>query len=763
MQQALDAILQIDILSPPREYVQQVIAALCAHLGYQCGVAFTVSSTGSYAVFAHHQVPDDPQPTPVGLANLADPGHGVERFLVATGFADSQCAAWAQALAAQQLHTVNRVPLRYQGRLQGIIELYQHGEQTLQTGECPFLSQIAEMVSVAIASNLYLEALHQRTSELQEEIARRERVELALREALRERKALEAIVNRSPVVVFLWRIAPGWPLEFVSRSIERFGYTSEELCAQADAPFLSLVYTDDLQRILAEITGYIREGDGILTLEYRVLSREGEIRWVETRIWGRRDTDVPDLVQVVTDTEPQGVITHLQGIMQDITERKHAEETIRHQAFHDTLTNLPNRVLFQDRLSLAIEHASRSKRLLAVMFLDLDRFKLINDTLGHAIGDQLLQAVAERVQSRLRAEDTVARLGGDEFTVLLPELARAEDAAHVAQSLLIALRMPFLLGEHTLHVSTSIGISLFPNDSRAAQVLLRNADTALYYAKEHGRDNFQFFSPSMNTRMMERLLLENQLREAIEREQFQLYYQPQLDIATGRIIGMESLVRWRHPELGIISPAQFIPLAEETGLIESIGQWVLGKACAQNKLWHDQGFHSLRVAVNLSARQFYQRDLPSVVERVLAETGIAPQFLELELTEGTTMRHVAYSVEMMRCLQAMGVRLSIDDFGVGHSSLMYLKQFPLDTLKIDKSFIHGLEIDPHDTAIATAIITMARSMQLQVIAEGVETESQLRFLRQSHCFGMQGFLFSGPLPAEDFDVLLRQTCDLTRV
>jgi len=436
--------------------------------------------------------------------------------------------------------------------------------------------------------------------------------------------------------------------------------------------------------------------------------------------------------------------------------RQQAEATIRYQAFHDLLTGLPNRMLFNDRLPLALANAHRNGTMLAVMFLDLDRFKTINDTLGHAIGDQLLQAVATRLAGCLREGDTIARWGGDEFTLLLPQINNTEDAAKAAQRLSKALKPAFQLGVHELYISCSIGIALYPHDGEDAQTLLKNADAALYRVKEQGRNGYQIYTPAINSQASALLALESSLHHALERQQFVLHYQPQINVNTGQITGMEALLRWQHPELGLIPPRVFIALAEENGLIVPIGEWVLRTACAQNKAWQVAGLPHLRMAVNLSARQFQQPHLVETVAQTLAETRLSPCHLELEITETVVMHDVDFTTSTLKDLQAMGVNLAVDDFGTGYSSLGYLKRFPLNTIKIDQSFIRELTIDPNDAAIVTAVIALGRGLNLNVVAEGVETQAQLDYLRSHHCEEMQGYLFSKPMPLEEATEFLQK-------
>ncbi len=443
----------------------------------------------------------------------------------------------------------------------------------------------------------------------------------------------------------------------------------------------------------------------------------------------------------------------LEGTLIDITDRKRAQEQMEYQAYHDALTGLPNRLLFRDRITVALAHAKRHIRVAAVMFLDLDQFKLVNDTLGHTVGDRLLQVIGNRLVGCVRAEDTVARMGGDEFTILLADLSDRRGAAAVAQKVLEAIRQSITIDQHELYVTTSIGIAVFPDDGDDAESVLKNADRAMYRAKEVGRDNYQYATPARFDAADGRLALERKLRHALERDEFLLHYQPMVEIATGRVVGAEALVRWQDPELGLIPPEDFIPVAEETQLIVPLGAWVLRTAITQMKAWHDAGHAWLRVAVNLSPRQFQDRELVSIVERVLADTGFPAQYLDLEITESTAMQNAELSLSILNRLKEMGIRISIDDFGTGYSSLSYLKRFPIDTVKIDQDFVRDLTTD--DAAIISAVISMARALNLRVIAEGVETEEQLAFLRREQCAEMQGFLYSQPLSPAEFEKVLR--------
>lgn len=438
---------------------------------------------------------------------------------------------------------------------------------------------------------------------------------------------------------------------------------------------------------------------------------------------------------------------HFIGIMRDITQRKTAEAKILHLANYDALTGLPNRNLAQDRIQQAIARAQRSEVQFAVMFIDLDHFKTINDSLGHNIGDALLQTVAGRILACLREEDTVGRQGGDEFIVLLGSLNSPKDAAVVAHKILHTLSVPCSINERELHTSASIGIAIYPEDGRDVGTLLKNSDTAMYHAKESGRGNYQFFTHEMNVAAAERLLLETSLRHAVAGGELLLHYQPLVGLADGRIVATEALLRWKHPELGFVDPARFIHIAEESGLIAPLGEWVLRQACLQIKQWHALGIELPRMVVNLSPRQFREKNLVQTFSSVFREAGVEPHWLGLEITESAIMENPEVTIGILKELKALGIELSLDDFGTGYSSLSYLKRFPIDKLKIDQSFIHDITTDPDDEAMVTAIIAMAHHLNIRVVAEGVETEAQLTFLREHGCDEYQGYLFSRPLPA----------------
>ncbi|TCS70650.1 EAL domain-containing protein [Effusibacillus lacus] len=477
-------------------------------------------------------------------------------------------------------------------------------------------------------------------------------------------------------------------------------------------------------------------------------------KW-EGEIWNRRKNGeiYPEWLTISAVSDEMGKITHYAATFTDITERKSYEERIVYQAHHDTLTGLPNRTFFQN-LTSQLDHAKQQNQMLAVLIIDLDRFKGINESLGHSAGDRLLQGVAERLKSCVRDGDIVARLGGDEFALLLTQITSEKDVVRRVRHIAEVFKEPLICGSEEIFTSMSMGISLYPADGKDMEELLKNADTALYRARELGGGHYQFYTPEMNSKAFERLALETDLRKALDRQEFVLYYQPKVDMQTGQIVGMETLIRWEHPDLGTVSPAEFISLAEETGLIIPIGEWVLHTACKQNKAWQQAGFSPLRVAVNLSARQFRQTDLVATVARVLHETGLDPEYLELEITESIALENADRTIATLNELRTLGVRISIDDFGTGYSSLSYLKKFPIDTLKIDRSFVREIDTNLSDAAIVTAIITLAHSLNLKVVAEGVETPVQQAFLLKQKCDEMQGYLFSRPVPVSSFERLM---------
>ena len=569
---------------------------------------------------------------------------------------------------------------------------------------------------------------------LSEDIAARMHNEKSLR--LRER-IIEVSAN---AVILCSADAPGFLIEYVNPAFERItGYAAGEVIGQR---LEDLQGPEQGRQDMHEITAALREqreGKAIV----RNFRKDGSCYWSELFVAPVRE-------------DGDGPVSHFVVAQYDISTVMRFEQEMEFQARHDILTGLANRALLRERLEQAMAVTRRSDLPLWVVFIDLDRFKFVNDTLGHDAGDQVLKNVARRLRDATREVDTVARLGGDEFVLLLPQHGNGEPGAAILQRIQDAVAQPLQLGEYEFFLSCCMGVAVYPDDGQDADTLIKHADIAMYRAKEQGRGHWQFYASSMNAGTLERLGLESELRHALERGQFHLEYQPQLDLASGKVVGMEALLRWQHPQLGRIAPASFIGLAEEMGLIIPIGDWVLRTACAQARAWQLAGHGPLRLAVNLSARQFKQRNLLHAVAQALAETGLAAAHLELELTESMVMHDVEQATAIMANLKALGVQLSIDDFGTGYSSLAYLRHFPIDVLKIDKTFVSDITHSDDDAAIVRAIISLAHSLRLKVIAEGVETAQQLAFLRQHGCDQMQGYLFSRPLTATAFEALLHE-------
>ena len=578
------------------------------------------------------------------------------------------------------------------------------------------------------------------------------RVEYILRasrhsDELRQSRAKLANAQRIAGLGY-WEWSPPGDRLLLSGEMARIlgvGYDDRETSVEE---FLESVHPDDRDRVGEGMRDCGAAGE-IPDLEYRLVNTGGTQRFVRQ--------------QVEKSRSGQGQVVRATGAVQDVTERKDAEEQIRFLAYYDALTSLPNRRAFAERLEVSLAGSQLHSREGAILFLDLDRFKRINETLGHRIGDRLLQEVASRLLDSVRTgdqerrpggNDLVARFGGDEFVLLLNEISEPRDAAEVAQRLADALDMPFVLGGQELFVHASIGIAIFPHDGTMAEELCSHAEIAMSHAKGRGGKSCQYYSASMNATALQRLAMESDLRRALEGDQFEVVYQPQLDLRTRQVVGVEALIRWHHPTMGFIRPASFIPLAEETGLIEEIGQWVLSTACRQAKTWQSHGAAPIRVSVNLSGRQFGTWSLARKVARALREAGLEPQLLELELTESILMRDEEVTSRSLRELKEIGVRLAIDDFGTGYSSLSYLGRFPLDALKIDQTFLRGVPEEPGNVAITTAILAMAKSLGLQAIAEGVEEEAQVQFLAEQNCDLMQGYLLSKPVLAEELAGLL---------
>ena len=535
-------------------------------------------------------------------------------------------------------------------------------------------------------------------------------------------------------VVGIFQITPeGRPLNINRALAQMYGYDSPEqflagVPNMVDQLFVNRERMTELKRRL-DAEGVVRSA------ELEAYDKDRTKKWVLVNLRAVRDGD--------------GNLLLYEGTVEDVTDRKVAEARVQFLAYYDALTGLHNRTFLRQVLAKALASTRRQDdQKVAVLFLDLDRFKIINDSLGHTFGDLLLQQVAERLKRCVREEDTVARGGGDEFLIVLAALKSVTEATIAADRILNGMAAEFLVEDQRLNVTCSIGISIFPEHGMDGETLIKNADAAMYCAKEKGRNTFQFFTEDMNTQVVERLTLENSLRLALEREELFLVYQPQMEIASGMIVGMEALLRWQNPERGLVSPDKFIRVAESSGLIMPIGEWVLRKACSQVREWHDQGLLAVPVAVNVSAVQFRQGDFLTVIKNVLSETGLSPEYLELELTESTLLSNVNVIFPMLEELRTMGLKLAIDDFGTGYSSLSYLRQFPVSKLKIDRSFVQDVVLNSDDAAITAAIISMAKGLNLKVIAEGVETGAQMAFLRAHQCDQIQGYYFSRPLTAD---------------
>ena len=576
---------------------------------------------------------------------------------------------------------------------------------------------------------------------LQDEVAVRRQAELALN--LRTR-AIESSLN---AIIICDLTRPGFPIEYVNPAFERITGYSETEAIGRDPSFLLGKEQDqagaqEIERALRER----REGHVVLR-NYR---KDGSLFWNEFYIAPVRDDS--------------GEAHHYVGVMNDVTEAKTYEEQLAHQANFDSLTGLANRNLLKDRLSQAIAGARRNGGSVACVFLDIDHFKVVNDSLGHTVGDELLKRIGLRLRASVRETDTVARLGGDEYVLVIAARREGDangtsiesDVTSLMHKLLNNIASPLMLADRPMRPTCSIGVAIYPQDGNDSDTLLRNADAAMYRAKDLGRNRFQFFTSDVHDRVRRRMELEMSLRHALERDEFELHYQPQVGVEAGGIQGVEALLRWRHPQRGLVPPAHFIPFAEETGLIVPIGEWVLREACRQNKAWQDAGLPRIPIAVNMSAKQCEQNDVAEVVRSALEDSGLEPRYLELEITESLSMANPEQSVPLMQRLKDTGVSLSIDDFGTGFSNLSYLRRFPVDRLKIDLSFVREITTDPGSLAISEAIITMSHSLNLQVVAEGVENEGQLQLLGARHCDLIQGYLYSPPVPADAFARLLKE-------
>jgi diguanylate cyclase (GGDEF)-like protein/PAS domain S-box-containing protein len=567
-----------------------------------------------------------------------------------------------------------------------------------------------------------------RTAELREQMTERRRAERRYR----------LLFERNLAGVYIAQL-DGFIVSCNDAAARMLGYeSSEELLQQGGA----IAYFDAVEH--QKVMEQLLEKGSAISQESRLLRRDGDVLWV-----------LETLTASTSEHEDKPL---LEGIILDITDRKRTEQEVEYQAYHDALTGLPNRLLFLDRLSVALGQARRRQSPLAVLFLDLDNLKDVNDTLGHAAGDQLLQMVAERLSSCLRQEDTIGRIGGDEFTLLLPTLESRKAASSVAEKVIKTIQQPFLIGEDEVRVTTSIGIAMYPTDGEDPETLLANADRTMYTVKERGGAAYQFCSGAMGARGLGRMSMEESLKHAVDRNEIVVRYQPQVDSQTREVVAVEALVRWLHPEAGMIEPAGFISLAEYTGLIIPIGEFVLREACRQGKQWHEDGLGKLRVGVNVSARQLHQRDFLGMIDRALAESGLPADCLELEITESMAMQKSERTIAMLQRLRDRSIGIALDDFGTGQSSLAYLKRFPVSTVKIDRSFVSaGGKRAVTDGPIVEAILHLARSLRLRTVAEGIETAEQWRFLAERGCSEMQGYYVSRPLEPADFAKFVEQS------
>jgi diguanylate cyclase (GGDEF)-like protein/PAS domain S-box-containing protein len=559
-----------------------------------------------------------------------------------------------------------------------------------------------------------------------------------------DRRRREVTLNRMAALMesshdaVIGTTVDGLVLSWNAGAAEMYGYSAAEMLGRS----ISILEVPDRGGEPADVRERIEAGETIVHFESARL---------------RKDAGIVDVaVSVSPIHDAAGDLVGLATIGRDISERKRSQELIIHQSFHDPLTGLPNRALLMERLNICLGKARGGGRLLALLYLDLDLFKSVNDGVGHASGDAVFQEVARRLTACVREADTVARIGGDEFVVLLPEIVHVEDAASVARKLLESVAEPFVAGGRRVNLTTSIGVSVFPDDGDDAELLLRSADNAMYRAKERGRNNYQLSVHDRSAEAVKRLDLQAGLRHAIERQELLLHYQPVLSLTTGRIVELEALVRWQHPEKGLIMPGDFIDVAEKAGMMVSLGHWVLKTASSQLKVWQDRGYPDLRVAINLSPSQFHERNLAATIQQALADSSLRPESLELEITEGVAMEDAEVTVANLLALRDLKVGISIDDFGTGYSSLSYLKRFPVTTLKIDRSFVTDVATNSADAGIVRAIVAMAHGLKLNVIAEGVETKEQFTYLRDNGCDALQGYWFSRPQSVEAVDVLLAE-------
>jgi diguanylate cyclase (GGDEF)-like protein/PAS domain S-box-containing protein len=643
-------------------------------------------------------------------------------------FADPRTVYWRDLARDADFRSGGAFPLRRGDKLVGALAVYSSETDVFDDVVIGLLNEMALNLSFGLDTI--------------EHDMQRHAAESALRE---NERALSTLLSNLPGMAYRCRADERRTLEFASEGcLQLTGYRPADLVGNRLLSFSDLVHPADRGWVGSEIHDTLKSGERSI-LEYQIVCADGQVKWISEKSQGIRDE--------------AGNVVMLEGIIDDITDRKRSEERLAFLAQYDVLTGLPNRSLFYDRLRQAVVRAKREQNMVGLLFLDLDRFKQINDSLGHAAGDRVLRVVADRLKGFLREVDTIARLGGDEFTVIIEGVTDPEQVASVAEKIKAALGEAVVLDGHDMLVSASVGITLYPQDAEDIENLIKNADIAMYHAKHRGgRQQYQFYDAGMAPLASGRLEMEARLKDAIENREFVLHYQPTIDVKSGRITGMEALIHWQSAE-GMIPPSDFIPLAEESGLILDIGKWVLHAACAQTRAWQREGLPPLRLAVNLSPLQFRQENLLGTISEILRATGLAPDHLELEITESAIMDRSSETIATLNRLAELGVHLSIDDFGTGYSSLAYLKQFPVHQLKIDRSFVRDLTMDRDDAAIVSAMIAMSHNLGLEVTAEGVETRDQLEFLRNAGCDVYQGYYFSVPLPARAFAELIRKQAE----
>lgn len=635
-------------------------------------------------------------------------------------------------------------PLIAMGEVLGAIAVVSLGvSRSYEEYEIQLAQSIVDASGTALANILRRENLEEivenRTAEISEKNTMLEKVVTQIQQLSRQN---ELILNSVGDGIYGLDIKK--TITFCNpKAAEMFGSTVNEIVGKS--------HEEVIYHLRGDLSKYAFEESPL----YKALT-EGNVQQCNDEYFRRKNGTIFPIEYVSTPIREGNQIVGIVVTFKDITERKMLEQRIHYQAYHDSITQLPNRFSLHQKIKGAIDKAKMNQGLVGIMFLDLDRFKLVNDTLGHSMGDQMLEHVASRLLGCMKKHTILGRLSGDEFLVLIENVDDTSELASLSEKILKTLSSPFSIEGHELFTTASIGISLYPKDAEEVEMLIANADTAMYRSKEHGGNSYQFYSPVMNKESMERAGLLNSLHTALERGEFEVYYQPKVDLCKRKIIGTEALLRWKNPQLGFVSPARFIPLAEESGLILSIGEWVLRTACAQNKKWQEMGFFDLSVAVNVSTRQFYQSHIDTIIANVLAETNLYPHDLEIEITESVIVRSSA--IEKMHKLKKLGISIAIDDFGTGYSSLRYLKDFPIDNLKIDQSFVRNCKVDPKIKAITSTVISLAHLLHLNVTAEGVETEEELAYLQSQACNIIQGYYFSKPLPAKELtDLLLSNT------